>query len=86
MKYKWYYLKGRKIEKKKRMLFPKGVDMKKIICIALTAMALILTGSSGRDAFCAGHGGDGRGGGGYAGHGGGWHGGYGGHQSGYGSP
>ena len=52
--------------------------MKKIICIALTAMALILTGSSARDAFCAGHG-DGHGGGGYAGHGGGWHGGYGGH-------
>ena len=67
-----------------------GVDMKKVLCIALAAMALLTTGLSSRDAFCAGPGGGGHGGGGYGGHGGGsyggygggsygWHGGYGGH-------
>jgi hypothetical protein len=36
-----------------------GVDMKKIICIALAAMALILAGASPGDAFRGGHGGHG---------------------------
>jgi len=40
-------------------MLPLGVDMKKIICIALAAMALILAGSSPGDAFRGGHGGHG---------------------------
>jgi hypothetical protein len=40
-------------------MLPLGVDMKKIICIALTAMALILVGTSYSDAFRGGHGGHG---------------------------
>jgi len=44
-----------------------GVDMKKIICIALAATALIVAGASTGDAFRGGHGGHG------------WHGGRGGH-------
>ena len=42
-----------------------GVDMKKIICIALAAMALMLAGASPGHAFRGGHGGHGGHGGGH---------------------